>query len=188
MYYSRGCLPRMTSPDKKSRLTLWFNQWRAPLRKFLIRRGTVRSSDLDDVAQEVFLRLLRYDRAELIEHPQAYLFKMAANVAAEWSIRARSSNPHDPRWLSELQADDEPSETVARECIQDKVERALRTLTPRQREVLKLQFTDELGYAEIADRLGTTHRSIKRIVIKSYDKLRHELDAELLGVISRGRN
>ncbi len=49
--------------------------------------GAVSGADVNDVAQEVFLRLLRYDRAELIEYPQAYLFKMAANVANEWAIR-----------------------------------------------------------------------------------------------------
>jgi hypothetical protein len=32
---------------------------------------------------------MRYDRAELIERPQAYLYKMASNVAAEWAIRGR---------------------------------------------------------------------------------------------------
>lgn len=47
-----------------------------------------RPADFDDVAQEVFLRLLRYDAAQIVEHPQAYLFKMASNVAAEWSIRS----------------------------------------------------------------------------------------------------
>jgi RNA polymerase sigma factor (sigma-70 family) len=167
----------MPTEDKKTRLTTWFHQWKEPLRKFLY-----------DVAQEVFLRLLRYDRDELIEHPQAYLFKMAANVAAEWSIRARSKNPHDARWLIELQAAEQPLEDVARESVQDRVEQALLTLTPRQREVLQLQFGDELGYSEIAQRLGTTHRSIKRIVVKSYDKLRHQLDADLLGALSRGRD
>jgi RNA polymerase sigma factor (sigma-70 family) len=176
----------MTSPESKKRLTTWFEQWRQPLRRFLLRKGTVRSADLDDVAQEVFLRLLRYDRAELIEHPQAYLYKVAANVAAEWAIRARSSHPHEPRWLAELSAEEEPSDTVAREGMQERVEEALNTLSPRQREVLKLQFLEDLGYTEIADRLSITHRSVKRIVVKSYDKLRHELDAELLGVIVRG--
>jgi RNA polymerase sigma-70 factor (ECF subfamily) len=177
----------MMSTKNTKCLSDWFRQWRAPLRKFLTRKGGVRAADLDDVAQEVFLRLLRYDRAELIEHPRAYLFKMATNVAAEWAIRARSTNPHEPKWLAGLSADDEPEENVAQEGIQDRVERALNTLSPRQRQVLKLQFTEELGYAAIAARLGLTHRSVKRIVVKSYDRLRNELDAELLGVINRGR-
>jgi hypothetical protein len=41
--------------------------------------------------------LLRYDRAELVEHPKAYLFRMATNLATEWALRARSRHPHDAR-------------------------------------------------------------------------------------------
>src|SRR5215475_6664871 len=98
----------MASAESKKRLTAWFSQWRTPLRKFLIRKGAVRSADLDDVAQEVFLRLLRYDRAELIEHPQAYVFKMASNVAAEWAIRARHVRPHEAKWVADLLAEEQP--------------------------------------------------------------------------------
>ena len=81
----------MISIDAKRRLSDWFRQWRSPLRKFLRSRGAIRAADLDDVAQEVFLRLMRYERVELIENPQAYLYKMASNVAAEWAIRARNA-------------------------------------------------------------------------------------------------
>ncbi len=92
----------MGEVDPKRRLADWFRQWRSPLRKFLLRRGSVPASDLDDIAQEVFLRLMRYDRTELIEHPQAYLFKMATNVVAEWAIRGRHMRAHEPKWLAEL--------------------------------------------------------------------------------------
>lgn len=172
----------MTSPETSQRLIAWFREWRHPLRKFLIGKGSVRAADLDDVAQEVFLRLLRYERAELIEHPQAYLYKMAANVAAEWAIRARVTHPHESKWLADLKSDGQPEDDVARSRLGDEVERALNTLSPRQREVLKLQFSEGLGYAEIAVRLGTTHRAVKRMVVKSYERLRQELDADLLGI------
>jgi RNA polymerase sigma-70 factor (ECF subfamily) len=180
----------MTTPETKQRLTDWFNQWRVPLRKFLSSKRGVQVIDIDDVAQEVFLRLLRYERAELVEHPQAYLFKMAANVAAEWAIRARHTNPHEPKWLVELTAEDEPEENVTRVVAQHEVERALSTLTQRQREVLQLQYSEGLGHAEIAERLGTTKRTVKRILAKSYERLRQELDAGLLmelGGTTRGR-
>lgn len=176
----------MRAPQGNRRLSDWFRQWRSPLRKFLAARGAVGAADLDDVAQEVFLRLMRYERADLIEHPQAYLFKMATNVVAERSLRMRHSRPHESRWLDGLLADDRPEDNVARGAAQREIERALNTLTARQREVLKLQFSEGLSHAAIADRLGTTPRSIKRIVIKSYQKLRHELDPDLLGVISHG--
>lgn len=177
----------MTSPEIKQRMSDWFRQWRLPLRKFLLGRTGVPSADIDDVAQEVFLRLLRYDRAELIEQPQAYLFKMATNVAAEWAIRARHRRPHDSKWLLVLAADGQPEDDVLRESVRDEVERAIKLLTGRQREVLKLFFSEGIGQAEIANRLGSTPRSVRRHLAKSYEKLRHALDPELLGAITHGR-
>src|SRR5687768_8854034 len=117
----------MTYRKTQRRLGDWFRQWRSPLRKFLLAKGAVRQADLDDVAQEVFLRLLRYERAELIEHPQAYLFKMASNVAAEWAIRARHRFPHEAKWLAELPAEEQPESAVARESVQGEIERAINT-------------------------------------------------------------
>ena len=177
----------MTTGDAKRRVSDWFRQWRSPLRRYLLGKGGVAAADVDDVAQEVFLRLMRYDRAELIEHPQAYLFKMATNVAAEWSIRARHRQPHDPKWLAALTSEQRPDEDSLRDAAQGEIERALNTLTARQREVLRLFFSEGMQQAEIAERLGETPRSVRRQLANSYDKLRHQLDIELLGVITRGR-
>lgn len=177
----------MSDFNSHRRLTDWFRQWRSPLRKFLIRRDSVALSDVDDISQEVFLRLLRYNQTELVEHPQAYLFKMASNVAAEWSIRARARRPHDSKWLADLMSEDLPEDEAARAKTQQEVERAINSLPPRHREILKLQYYEGLGYAEIAERLGSTPRSVKRSIIKSYQKLRTELHAEYSRVNSYGR-
>src|ERR1700731_4707000 len=144
----------MSDRDARFHLAAWFLKWRQPLRKFLIGKGAIPASDLDDVAQEVFLRLMRYERAELIEHPQAYLYKMATNVAAEWAIRGRYVRPHESKWLSGLSADEQPEDEVSQAELQDEVERALLTLPPRQREVLKLQFFEGMSRMQIAERIG----------------------------------
>lgn len=157
------------------------------MRKFLSGKTAIPAADLDDVSQEVFLRLLRYDQIELIEHPQAYLFKMASNVATEWSIRARSRYPHDANWLEGLIADDLPEDNAVYEGTQREIERAVNTLPPRYREVLKLQFTEGLSHTEIAARMGVSPRIVKRCIAKSYEKLRVELAYELLGAIGYGR-
>src|SRR5581483_3219525 len=125
--YNHGCRRphRMSGHETAKRLTLWFRQWRVPLRRFLMEQGIVPAADVSDVAQEVFLRLLRYDRAELIEYPQAYLFKMAANVANEWALRARRRHPHESEWLEGLPAEDRPEADIAVAQAQAEVERAL---------------------------------------------------------------
>jgi RNA polymerase sigma factor (sigma-70 family) len=180
-------ITKMTSTDAKRRLTDWFRQWRLPLRRYLMGRAGVPVADVDDVAQEVFLRLMRYEKGELVDHPQAYLYKVATNVATEWSIRARNRRPHDERWLAHLIDREQPEAQLERAQSQDAIERALNTLTPYQREVLKLSFVEEKTYAEIAAQLGESVRSVTRQFTKSYDKLRRELDPELLGVITHGR-
>jgi len=61
--------------------------------------------------------------------------------------------------------------------------RAIETLGVRQRTMLKLHYFEGLRLAEIAERTGATPRTVKRLLIKAYDTLRHELDPELLGVM-----
>ena len=63
------------------------------LRGFFLRRGSA-SEDAEDLAQEVYLRLLRStgEDADAVENPEAYLFTVAANLAREHA-RARSSLP-----------------------------------------------------------------------------------------------
>jgi len=177
----------VTSVDAKRRISDWFRQWRSPLRRFLGRTG-VPPADIDDVAQEVFLRLMRYDRTELIDHPQAYVFKVAANVAMEWSLRARHKMPHRHQWLAQLTAAGQADSAILLEQSYAEVKRALNTLTPHQREILKLFYNENLQYAQIAERLGESLRSVRRQFEKSYDRLRQELDPELLGVITHGRD
>ena len=183
----------MTTEDAKRRLSNWFLQWRLPLRRFLLGKTGVRSADVEDVAQEVFLRLMRYEKGELVEHPKAYLFKIAFNVAAEWSIRASSRSHHDEKWLPNLVGGEQPEAALQRSQLQAEIKRAVGNLPPEQREVLKLFFAEELGHEAIAQRTGEPLRRVRRHVARAYEHLRHELDPDLIkidesGVTSHGRD
>lgn len=177
----------MTPVETRTRVADWFSRWRAPLRRFLSSRGSIPTADIDDVAQEVFLRLMRYDRSEIVEHPQAYLFRMASNVASEWSIRSRLRHPHDSEWLGVLESEDRPDETHARRAAESEIREAIERLPARQRQIIKLRFGEGLDQAAIAARLGLTERMVKRDLANCYATLRMELDEELLGVLIHGR-
>ena len=45
--------------------------WRPSMRRWLSSRSTIQAADLDDVAQEVFLRLLRYSDDTVVDYPQS---------------------------------------------------------------------------------------------------------------------
>jgi RNA polymerase sigma factor (sigma-70 family) len=156
----------------QDRLVEWFHELRAPLRRFLGSRRGMAPADLDDVAQEVFLRLLRYRRADLVEQPKAYLFKVAANVAAEWGMKARHRWPHDADWLSELHTELTPDDELQRAQRDRDVGRALATLPTRMQAILQLQFGEGLTQEAIAAQLGVTRRVVKRDTIGAYARLR----------------
>jgi RNA polymerase sigma factor (sigma-70 family) len=165
---------------KTQRISGWFQRWQKPIRRFLRARGRRLSDhDLDDIAQEVFLRLLRYDSAELIANPQGYLFTIAANVATEWSVRAYRRWPHSADWLEEISFDDPAEVAVASEWTEHQLLEALTGLSPRAREILRLYFDEELTHAEIASQLGVSRRIVKRDLIASYERLRTELSFDV---------
>ena len=133
---------------RNTRLITWFKRWRKPIRQWLSHRSSVPTADLDDLAQEVFLRLLRYSDDVAIDNPQGYLFRIAANVANEWQERARHRKPHDDSWLEDLQVEfnDEPENTIAREVANKHMQEAVNKLPRRQREVLLLHVNEGLTY------------------------------------------
>jgi RNA polymerase sigma-70 factor (ECF subfamily) len=153
----------------------WFRELRLPLKKFIGRRQRLTSADLDDVAQEVYLRLLRYDRAELVEDPRGYLFRVAANVAYEWSMRARERLPHAASWLDDLVDDFDALGEHEHAEREREVRDAVAGLAPRAREILRLRFAEELDNAAIARRLGISHRIVRRELAQSYALLRLRL-------------
>lgn len=94
LFYVRSGEPVAAEGRGPSKVGSWFRDWQRPLRQFLARRRAGCAADIDDIAQEMFLRVLRYDRSDLIDYPQAYLFKIASNVSAEWAMRSNRRMPH----------------------------------------------------------------------------------------------
>lgn len=164
----------------RQHLADWFRRWRAPLLRHLTSRARLSSADADDLAQEVFLRMLRYDRAELVTHPQAYLFRIAANVLAEWSTRASWRQPHAAAWLADLTDERDPERECTSEDDKAELERAIGMLPPRSREILRLHYDGGLTHEAIAARLGVTRRIVKRDLIRAYADLRGTLGARAL--------
>jgi RNA polymerase sigma-70 factor (ECF subfamily) len=168
---------------RNNRLASWFNQWRTPIRRWLVSRSSVPTADVDDLAQEVFLRLLRYSDDVIVENPQSYLFRIATNVANEWRERARVRRPHGESWLEDLQIapGDEPENTLARTLVHRNVHAAVDRLPPRQREVLLLHVNEGLTYVQIAKQKQLTYRVVLRDLTRAYSQLRQELDLADLG-------
>lgn len=168
---------RRSYDDRNARLSQWFEAWRGAMRRWLSSRSSIQPADLDDVAQEVFLRLIRYSDDTLVEYPQSYLFRIATNVVNEWHERARNKLPHDEAGLEALQEEPhrEPENFTERSLVDGHVRKAVDRLPPRQRTVLLLHINDELTYKQIAVKLKLSPRIVRRDIANAYMQLRCDL-------------
>lgn len=161
----------------RTRLVQWFRCWRKPIRHWIGANNAVSPAEVDDLVQEVFVRLLRYSDEVVVKDPQAYLFRIAANVVHEWRTRCRVRMPHDDVWLDELvgESADEPHHDFARAKVSQCLLAALERLPTRQREILLMHVHEDLTYKQIAERRGLTYRTVLRDLTRAYATLRMRL-------------
>jgi len=65
----------------------------------------------------------------------------------------------------------EPDTGLARVEERDAIERLVRQLTPRERDILNLRFEEDLTQVEIAERTGISQMQVSRILRAALDRL-----------------
>ena len=152
----------------------WCRRWNRNLLRFLGRRVRV-AVDVEDLAQETYLRLLRSRDLREVRNPEAYLIRVASHIVAEW----RES--HAPEELRAAVEDDvliderTPELELDQRIFQERFDRVLATFPPLTRAVLLLRLRDERPCKEIARMLEITERQVKRHLAHGYDRLRRDL-------------
>src|SRR5688500_3362693 len=128
--------------------------YRRELHRYLLRRLR-RPQDLDDLTQEVYMRLLRMDRMECIREPLAYLYSIAANVVADFTLseRRRHERVTPDSDAVETWADDAsqalPDDIAERTSLERQLEAALNQLPPLQAAALVLHYQEGMSCDEI---------------------------------------
>jgi RNA polymerase sigma factor (sigma-70 family) len=135
------------------------------LRSFL-RHRVGRADEVADLAQEVYLRLLRLPESATVTNPEGYVFAVANNLVKERALLTRrfaQSVAHDAREIEIELALNPPfgAEVDADRSVR-LLHEALAELSPKCRAVVVLHYRDEMSYAEIALRLGISAAMAKK--------------------------
>jgi RNA polymerase sigma-70 factor (ECF subfamily) len=124
-----------------------------------------------DLTQETFLRAWRhYERVRDYEQPQAWLLRVATNLAI--SARRRDHRPllsADALGDADAPARSDPTHHFAE---RDQVERALLALTPNQRAALTLREVYGFSCAEIGAALGLSRDAVKMALFRGREGFR----------------
>lgn len=148
------------------------------LHRFLVKRFRA-GEDAADMAQEVYLRLLRVKNPDLIRHPASYVYYIAATVAGQFGLEARRQAEFIDAEL-DLAASSESysraDELPEREHAERELARLLSKLSVAHRTVLLLKKQEGLTNAEVAEKLHITPRQVKELFVEANAQL---LDARM---------
>jgi RNA polymerase sigma factor (sigma-70 family) len=176
-----NCVPRTCKLSKDLRQRFVSNiasRYGDRLRRFLSRR--LRNvSDAPDLAQEVFLRLMRVEHHETIRSPEAYLFTVASHVLHQHTLR-QSMTPVSvdiSELFSELQlmSTDDPAANVDVAQRIKHLEHSLKQLPPKISTTLMLHRYAGFSIEEIGRQLGVSRPTAKKYLARA---LTHCRDAE----------
>jgi RNA polymerase sigma-70 factor (ECF subfamily) len=134
--------------------------------------------DARDLAHEAYVRLLRVKRRDLIRDPQAYLYRIAANILYEFELKRKADAVGLTR-CAEYQLADADFGHLERDVdallARTRIEAVLGELSPRCRAVVILYRRDGMTYKEIADRIGISTSMVKKYLARGLRHCREHL-------------
>lgn len=161
----------MTTADPDTHLFIFdatsFRTYDKQLHRYLARRLTQRQ-DAEDLAQEVYLRLLRIDAAKRLEKPAAYIFGIASHVIADFKSGSKQS--HERLEEREDEPDERtssPDDLADRLNLQQQLERAFARLPRTHALVLIAHKHCGLSYEETAAELGLSIHTVEKYLTQA---------------------
>jgi RNA polymerase sigma factor (sigma-70 family) len=150
---------------KKAFVERLFLRHRDALQTFFYRRIRTKA-DAADLAQEVYLRMLRVNDTDDILNPAAYLYAVAGNLLRENAAKDRRQadgikveDDDSAQQLSELPEWDDKLD--ARRRV-ERLRAVLKQLPPKCCAAVVLRYRYELSVHEIAERLDVSTYMVKK--------------------------
>jgi RNA polymerase sigma factor (sigma-70 family) len=164
--------------SKPSLVERLFAEHRGALQTFFRRR--IRSqSDAPDLAQEVYVRMLRVRDEEAIRNPVHYLYTVANNLVKEHALlEHRRATCID---IDEAPAQEQLETLPAFDMDLDATQRAARLgavlmqLSPKCRAAVLLRYTHELSFRQIGEHLGVSPQMARKYVVQGLGHCRRRL-------------
>ena len=163
---------------KSALLERLFAEQGSALRAFFHRRVR-QHADVADLAQEVYLRLLRAPQLDTVRSPEAYLYAVASNLAKEYAIEEHRAR--DARNLEDLIGQDLLADlpnfpaAVDDEQRARRLHRALEQLPAKCHAAVVLRYWYGLGHSEIAQRLEISVNTVKKHLARGLAQCRRRL-------------
>ena len=143
-------------------------------RVFCFARKSLPAEQAEDVAQEVFARMLQLEHLERIDISISYLIKTADNLIKRRWNRGQRFN----RWVDSVKTGQRPAPRIQREELGRDTCAALASrmarLTDAERETVRMVICEGMSYQEAALALGVPVSTINNWKYRGLQKLKEE--------------
>lgn len=148
--------------------------WRAicsSVRSALMRRGRT-SHEADDILQEAWIKLVRYQREHPIQQPEALIMRIALNLSVD-AHRMSVSHGEEVAVEDVVLIDLAPSidDVVLAKERMARFNDGLRRLSPKTRDIFLSYRLEDLTYQEIAVRHGLSISTVEKHISRATVKL-----------------
>jgi len=142
-----------------------------PVRNFLVYKGS-ETEQANDIVQEVFIKLWENCKKVNISSAKSYIYTLAGNAF-------KNEISHLKVKLKYVQSNvyvdtviETPEFKMEENEFREKLNNAIDSLTPAQREVFLLSKIEKMKYAEMAEVLGISVKAIEKRMGKALKQMR----------------
>lgn len=139
------------------------------------------ASDIPDIIQEVYLRLLRVPSQQTIRAPEAYIYTVTRHVLQQYSLKQEAYQGAQPLEEvleaagAQVATEDDPLlEASAQECL-EALDQALAQMPPKVQATFLFVRRDGLSMEEIGRKLGISVPMAKKYLVKALASFRKRL-------------
>ena len=176
---TQGVLNGSNAPSQSTILKV-FEEQQGSLKVF-ISRLIRRPQDIDDIAQETFVRAFLAEQKADIQHPKAYIYRIARNLAFE--ILSKKSTQltsyiEDSCDNSLLQSgEDIESSAIVMEKF-GRVKAAIAEMPPQCQRVFIMHKVYGFKYKEISNQLGISVSTVEKHIMTGLKKCRQSVKSQ----------
>ena len=154
-----------------------FYENEGPLKTF-ISRFIYRPHDVDDIAQETFIRAFKAEKKGVIDHPKAYLYRVARNLA--FKELTKKSNKmtsfiEDSCSPEVLESSEDVERQVGTLEKLERVKTAIAQLPPQCQRVFIMRKVYGFSHKEISQELGISVSTVEKHIVSGLKRCRQSV-------------
>lgn len=152
-------------------LHAWMVQYGPALRRYFLRRAA--AADVDDLVQEVFLRLQGRGATTEIENVEGYLFRTAASVLGQRHRHATWAwgRQEDPAEVGGLTDTHSPERILIGKQALERLMALVDELPPRTAQAFILYRFEHLTREAVGRRMGITAKAVEALLKRAFERL-----------------